>query len=82
MSLAKNIQNPNFWKNVFKVGFPFLLIVTAFSLVFNTGSAIFSGDFDKVYEVHFANNRWIRFWLSKVVISVLYGMYVSNKNMK
>ena len=82
MSFTKNIQKPLFWKNVVRIAIPFLLIVTVFSLLFKTGSAVFSGDFDTVYNVHFANKQWIRFWLSKVVIALLYGMYVSNKNMK
>lgn len=82
MSLGKNIQNPLFWKNVFKVGFPFFVIVTIFSLLFSTGGAIFSGDWNTVYEYHFANNRWVRFLLQKGVISFLYGMYVCNKKMK
>lgn len=82
MSLGKNIKNPTFWVNVFKVGFPFFVIVTIFSLLFNTGGAIFSGDWNAVYEYHFANNRWIRFLLQKTVISTMYGMYMSNKNMK
>lgn len=82
MSLVKNIQNPTFWVNVLKVGLPFLIIVTLFSLLFNTGSAIFSGDWSAVYEYHFANKRWVRFLLQKGVISLLYGMYICNKKMK
>lgn len=82
MALLKNIQNLLFWKNVLKISLPFLLIVAVFSLLFNTGKAIFSGDWHTVYEYHFANNRWIRFWLSKFVISIFYGIYITNKNMK
>lgn len=81
MSLGKNSKKPLFWKNVFKIGFPFLIIVTVFSLLFNTGSAILAGDWAVVYEYHFANNRWVRFALQKIVISLLYGMYMTNKNM-
>lgn len=82
MGLLTNIQHITFWKNVLKISIPFLLIVAVFSLLFNTGSAVFSGDFEKVYAFHFAENKWIRFWLSKAVISLLYGLYITNKSMK
>lgn len=82
MSFTKNIKNPLFWKNVFRIAIPFLLIVALFSLLFNTGGAIFSGDWQTVNEFHFTEKKWVRFWLGKVVISLLYGMYISNKNMK
>ncbi|WP_428740699.1 hypothetical protein [Tenacibaculum sp.] len=82
MSLIKNIQKGSFWFNVLKIGIPFVLIVAIFSLLFKTGGAIFSGDFETVYNVHFANKQWIRFWLSKIVIAVIYSMYIVNKKMK
>lgn len=82
MSLAKNIKKGFFWINVLKIGLVFLLVVAAFSLFLKTGGAIFSGDFETVYNVHFANNQWVRFWLSKIVISLLYAMYTVNKKMK
>lgn len=82
MSLIKNIQKGSFWVNVVKVGTPFLVVVALFSLLFKTGDAIFSGDFETVYNVHFANKQWIRFWLSKIVITVIYSMYIVNKRMK
>ncbi|CAL2102158.1 conserved protein of unknown function [Tenacibaculum sp. 190130A14a] len=82
MSLANNIKKGFFWINVLKIGMVFLLVVAAFSLFFKTGGAIFSGDFETVYNVHFANNQWVRFWLSKIVISLLYAMYTVNKKMK
>ncbi len=82
MSLIKNIQKGSFWINVLKVGTPFLMIVAVFSLLFKTGGAIFSGDFETVYNVHFANKQWFRFWLSKIVIALIYSMYIVNKKTK
>ena len=82
MSFIKNIQKGSFWINVVKVGIPFLVVVALFSLLFKTGGAFFSGDFETVYNVHFANKQWIRFWLSKIVITVIYSMYTVNKKMK
>lgn len=82
MSFINKIQKQIFWINVVKVGVPFLIIVALFSLLFKTGSAIFSGDFETVYNVHFANKQWIRFWLSKVVITLIYSIYTVHKKMK
>ena len=82
MTFLQKIQQPGFWVNVLKIAIPFLIIVTIFSLIFNSGSAIFSGDFATVNEINFSNKKWVRFWLSKIVISLIYGIYTSNKNTK
>jgi hypothetical protein len=82
MALHKNIGKGIFWINTLKVGIPFFLVVTLFSLMFNSAGDIFSGNFDVVVERHFSNKRWVRFFLSKIVISIMYGMYTTNKRMK
>ncbi len=82
MPLQKNVFKKLFWMNVLKIGLPFLLIVTLFTLLFNSAGDIFSGNFDAVHKVHFANKQWVRFWLSKIVISLIYGIYLTNKKMK
>ena len=82
MALFQKIQQPGFWVNVLKIAIPFLIIVTIFSLVFNSGKLILSGDFNAVNELNFSNKKWIRFWLSKIVISLIYGIYTANKNTK
>lgn len=82
MTFFQKVQQPSFWVNVLKITIPFLIIVTLFSLFFNSGKAIFSGDFETVNEINFSNKKWVRFWLSKVVISLIYGIYISNKNTK
>ncbi|WP_420551504.1 hypothetical protein [Tenacibaculum aiptasiae] len=82
MSFGKNIQKRIFWINLLKVSIPFLIFVTLFSLLLNSGKALFTGDFEKVNEIHFSEKKWVRFWLTKVTVSVLYGMYTVNKKMK
>ncbi|KAB1157434.1 hypothetical protein F7018_10945 [Tenacibaculum aiptasiae] len=82
MSFGKNIQKRIFWINLLKVSIPFLIFVTLFSLLLNSGKALFAGDFEKVNEIHFSEKKWVRFWLTKVTVSVLYGMYTVNKKMK
>ncbi|AUC16119.1 hypothetical protein BTO06_13550 [Tenacibaculum sp. SZ-18] len=82
MALHQNIGRKLFWINTFKVGIPFFIVVVIFSLLFNSASDIFSGNFDVVAETHFTNKKWVRFFLGKIVISIMYGMYTSNKKMK
>lgn len=82
MALHQNIYKKLFWVNVLKVGVPFLLIVTVFSLLFNSAGDIFSGNFKAVNDDHFTNKKWVRFWLSKIVISIIYAVYYTNKKMK
>jgi len=82
MTFFQKISTSLFWKNVFRIGIPFFIIVTLFSLFFQNGKAIFSGDFNTVYQNNFADLKWVRFWLPKVVISLIYGIYITNKNTK
>ncbi len=82
MSVIQKFKNPVFWKNVFKIAIPFLVLVTVFSLVFKTGSALFSGDLETVNAVHFADGKSLQFWFPKVIISVGYAMYLTSKKMK
>lgn len=82
MSLLKKIQKGSFWVNVLKVSVPFLVFVTLFSLLVNSGSALFSGDLETVNAINFSENKWQRFWLTKVTVSILYAIYVVNKKTK
>jgi len=82
MSFFKKIQTQHFWINVFKVAFPFLILVTVISLLMNSWREIFSGDFNAVAETNFTNGKWMGFWLYKIVFSFIYGIYMTNKNMK
>ena len=82
MSLVKNIQKGSFWVNVLKVGIPFLVFVALFSIVVNSGGALFSGDFETVNTINFSEEKWKRFWLTKVTVSLFYAVYVVNKKTK
>ncbi|CAL2086195.1 hypothetical protein LNI90_01675 [Tenacibaculum dicentrarchi] len=82
MSFSKNIQQGSFWINVLKISVPFLIFVTIFSLLVNSGSALFSGDFETVNNINFSEGKWQRFWLTKLTVSVLYAIYVVNKKTK
>ena len=82
MALSKNIKKTAFWSNVMKVGTVFVVLITIISLCFNSFSDVFSGNWDAVLDKNFSNQLWIRFFSSKVIAGFIYGIYVSNKNMK
>jgi hypothetical protein len=82
MTFVQKIKQPQFWNNLLKVAIPFFIIVTLFSLFINSWKQIFAGDWAAVSEFNFDNGKWKIFWGTKVVICFIYGMYVTNKNMK
>ena len=43
---------------------------------------IFAGDFTAVAETNFNDGKWKNFWGIKIFITVFYGLYITNKNMK
>jgi len=82
MALSENIKKGAFWANVFKVGFVFLIIITIISLCIYSFKDILAFNLDAIAETNFNNGQWRRFFTSKVIASTVYGVYVSNKNMK
>ncbi|WP_397445209.1 hypothetical protein [Polaribacter sp. R77954] len=82
MSFFKKIKQKEFWQNTFKIAIPFFIFVTIISLLMNSWREIFAGDFIKLVEDNFSNGKWIQFWSYKVFLSLVYGMYMTNKNMK
>jgi len=65
-----------------KVGVVFIGFLTIISLLFNSFSDIFSGNWQAVLEQNFSNQLWKRFFSTKFIGGFVYGVYVSNKNMK
>jgi hypothetical protein len=82
MSFIEKIKNPVFWSNFVRVVVPFFIIVTLFSLFINSWREIFAGDFTAVAETNFNDGKWKNFWGIKIFITVFYGLYITNKNMK
>ena len=82
MALSENIKKSFFWLNVIKIGIVFIFFLSIFSLLFNSFSDIFSGDWQAVLEKNFSNQLWKRFFSTKFIAGFVYGVYVSNKNIK
>lgn len=82
MTFSQKIQQPKFWSNFAKIAIPFLVILILISLFWNSWKAIFDGDFKTVSKINFDNGKWKVFFAIKLLASVIYGFYVTNKNMK
>ena len=81
MEFSKKMQQLLFWKNVVKVALPFFIMVTILSLILSNSSTIFTGNFKAVYNTNFAHGKWIRFWGLKAIVSIFYGIWITNKRM-
>ena len=82
MTFLEKIKAFEFRLNMFKIAVPFFIIVTLFSLVINSGGALFSGDFESLNEVNFSEGKWQKFWAVKIVVSLLYSFYITVKKTK
>ncbi len=82
MSFLKKIKNPKFWTNFTLITLPFFFFLTVIMLLWKNWSDIFAGDFEAVSKANFENGKWKPFFGIKIVASVLYGLYTTNKNMK
>lgn len=82
MTVLEKIKTPDFWKNFLKVAIPFFVLVTVISLFMTSWRDIFDGNFEKVNQVNFAEGKWQRFWGFKIVISVIYGLYITIRKTK
>ena len=82
MALSENIKKSLFWINAIKIGIVFVFFLSIVFLLLNSFSDIFSGNWQAVLEQNFSNQLWKRFFSTKVIAGFVYGVYVSNKNMK
>ena len=82
MSLLEKIQQPGFWNNVAKVAIPFFILLTIVMLLMNSWRDVFAGDFAKVNLDNFSEGKWVRFFGIKIVISLIYGIWMTVRNTK
>ncbi|WP_298782238.1 hypothetical protein [uncultured Polaribacter sp.] len=82
MTFSEKIKQPIFWSNFIKIALPFFIILIVMTLLWRSWSDIFAGNFHAISESHFKNGKWIAFFASKTIASIIYGLYVTNKNMK
>jgi len=82
MTFTEKIQQPVFWMNTFKIALTFFIVLTIISLLFNSFSELVSMNFTAVMENNFYEGKWISFFGIKIIFSLVYGMWMTAKNMK
>lgn len=82
MTFLEKIKLKQFWINVLKVFIPFFILVVIVALIMASSRDIFSGNWEAVNQTNFANGKWQAFFGYKVVLCLLYGIWMTNRNMK
>lgn len=82
MTFTEKIQQPVFWMNTFKIALTFFIVLTIISLLFNSFSDLVSMNLAAVMENNFYEGKWISFFGIKIIFSLVYGMWMTAKNMK
>ena len=75
MALSENIKKSFFWLNTIKIGIVFVFFLSIVSLLLNSFSDIFSGNWQAVLEQNFSNQLWKRFFSTKVIAGFVYGVF-------
>jgi len=82
MSFIQNIQVSGFWKKVALITIPFFIVLVLISLIMSNAKAFFSFDFGVISELNFSEGKWKKFFIIKIVISLLYGFVIAVKKTK
>lgn len=82
MTFLEKIKTAFFWKRALMVIIPFFIVLIIISLLFNSFSAIIDADMATVMEQNFTHGKWKRFFVTKIVVSVLYGVWITSRNVK
>lgn len=81
MKFSEKIKTAIFWKNTLKISLLFLITIIIISLVFNSFSSIIKFDMEAVIDKNFTEGKWKAFFLSKIIISLVYGMWMTSRNL-
>lgn len=82
MTFQEKIKSVVFWKNTVRISLLFFMLLIIISLLFNSFSDIFKFDIEAIKATNFNDGKWKKFVGTKAVVSFLYGMFVTAKNMK
>ncbi len=82
MTFIDKIKTTFFWKRAFMIIIPFFIVLVIISLLFNSFSAIIQFDLAEIKMQNFEDGKWKNFFVTKGVVSILYGIWVTQKNIK
>ncbi|RPD96008.1 hypothetical protein EGM88_11115 [Aureibaculum marinum] len=82
MTFLEKIKTAYFWKRALMIIIPFFITVVIISLLFNSFSAIIEADWGKIMDDNFNRGKWKIFFTTKIIVSVVYGVWVTSRNIK
>lgn len=82
MTFFKKAGTLRFWGKVLQVATVFFFILVILSLLFHSYSALFKLDWQVVAEENFTGGKWIWFFISKIAVSLVYGIWVTARNLR
>lgn len=82
MTFLEKIKTSFFWKRALMIIIPFFIVLVIISLLFNSFSAIIEADMATVMEQNFNQGKWKRFFSTKIMVSICYGVWVTSRNVK
>ena len=82
MTFLEKAKTSIFWKNVIKISITFFVILIIISILFNSFSSVIDFDMQAIKSQNFTEGKWKAFFFTKLVVSLLYGIWVTNRNLK
>lgn len=82
MTFFKKAGTLHFWGKVLQIATVFFCILVILSLLFHSYSALFKLDWQAVADENFNGGKWIWFFISKIVVSLVYGIWVTARNLR
>jgi antibiotic biosynthesis monooxygenase (ABM) superfamily enzyme len=82
MTFLEKIRLTVFWKRFLIITVVFFIILVIISVLINSYAAILNFDMDQIMIDNFSDGKWLKFLIIKAIISVFYGLWVTNKNLK
>ncbi len=80
MTFTEKIKTAIFWKKALQIIIPFFIILVIISLLFNSFSSVVSFNLPEIKAQNFNQGKWKIFFSTKIITSVLYGLWVAHKN--
>ena len=82
MTFLNKLKERQFW-NIFLIVFAvYFITVTIISLLLHSFSDIFSSNWSSISETNFNNGKWKSFWVTKLLGSFIFGLYLANKKVE
>jgi hypothetical protein len=78
----KNIWRREFWVPALWIAFVFFVTVLALSLLIGDFNKIIQGEFSSIYQERLAGGKAWGFFGYKIIGGLIYGMYMSYRNLR